>query len=324
MCEKEIYTETGPDGRVRTYSEPTYLCPNSRHGEYCDKTKEFRLPPGHRRSDPASPPHSYRQFPPTPPMSSHSENTSDSERSSKRRSGVYINGQKILDISRKRSLRHERNGSGDRGVYVDNSSLSRTPPLYQHSTPSSPITDVYDAYEPVYRETIVDERDRPTSSHIRPAIKVKITNERSPKGHHRHGSSSKTSSSRDSSGDERRQRRASDLHYEEKQRQQKLESEIHRQNEAIANRMPVPHAPASPRYRRGSVVVDPLVSMTERLRLDEEKARRRREKKEAEAREREIEAQKQRLKERMTPHRRNTLSQGERRPQVTYAPPFYP
>ncbi|GAW19128.1 hypothetical protein ANO14919_086120 [Xylariales sp. No.14919] len=282
MCVKEIFTEMRPDGRLRHWSEGDY-CPNSLHGQFCDRTKELRHPPGYRRTEPRSLGYNHGQPPPTPPLSYHSDHTSDSERSSKRRSGIYIDDRRVVDVNRRRSSRHERHGSGDR-LYAGSSPLSRTPPLYPRSIPSSPV-DAYDTYEHSYRD--VDEpphsrsrsrsRERPTS------IKVEIINER-PKTHRRQGSSSKTSSSRDSNEGERRQRRLSDLHHGDQQRQRRKESEIARQNEAIANRTPVPHVPSSPRYRRGSVAIVPV---EERLRL-----------KEAAAREREEEAQRQRLKDR--------------------------
>lgn len=194
----------------------------------------------------------------------------------------------MLDVNRRHSVRHERQSSGDRLAYMGSSPLSRTPPLRSRSISSSPARDVY---ESSYRDVDNRDRERPTS------IKVEIINER-PKGHRRTGSSSKTSSSRESGDDERRQRRLSDLHYVDDQRQRRKDSEIARQNEAIANRHPIPHVPSSPRYRRGSVSIIPTASVQERVRLDEEKRQRQREKKEAEARDRAEDAQKQRLKDR--------------------------
>ncbi|KAF2964840.1 hypothetical protein GQX73_g8723 [Xylaria multiplex] len=280
MCVKEIFTDQQPDGRLKTWSEGDY-CSNTQYGKFCDRTKELHHPPGYRRSEPR---YGHGQLPPTPPLSYHSDHTSDSERSSKRRSGIYINDQRVIDVNRKHSSRHERHGSGDRIVYVGSSPLSRTPPLYSRSIPSSPVRDAYDTYEPSYRD-VGDRsrsRERPTS------IKVEIINERPKSSHHRRqGSSSKTASSRDSNEEERRQRRHSDLHHGDQTRQRKKESEIARQNEAIASRTPVPQVPSSPRYRRGSVAIIPPVPVQERMRAKEE-----------EVRERELEAQKQRLKDR--------------------------
>ncbi|KAI0405754.1 hypothetical protein F4802DRAFT_170408 [Xylaria palmicola] len=294
MCVKEIFTDVQPDGRLRTWSEAEY-CSNARHGQFCDRTQELRRPPGYRRSEPRSSAYNHIQMPPTPPHSHHSDYNSDSERSSRRRSGIYINDHKVLDVNRRRSSRHERQDSADRVVYPGGSplsrTLSRTPPHYRRSVPSSPVPDLYDSPgSSSYRED--RERDRPT-------IKVEIINER-PNSHRRQGSSSKTSSSRDSNDEERRQRRLSDLHHGDQHRQRRKDSEIARHNEAIANRIPVPQVPSSPRYRRGSVSVAPVMSVQERIRLEEERKQRHWEKKEAAALEREREAEKQRLKDRFT------------------------
>ncbi|KAI1426057.1 hypothetical protein F5Y12DRAFT_305461 [Xylaria sp. FL1777] len=271
MCVKNIFSEQRPDGRLRTWTEGDF-CRYARRGEFCERTQELRHPPGYRGPETRSSAYSYGQLPPTPPLS-HSDYTSDSERSNKRRSGIYINDHKVLEVNRRHSSRHRRDGSGDR-IYVGSSPLSRTPPIYQHSVPSSPI---YDTYEPSYHD--VDDRER---SRERPtSIKVEIINEQ-PKSHRRQGSSSKTNSSRDSTGDERRQRRLS-VHGDQ-QRQRRRESEIARQNEAIASRTPVP---SSPRYRRGSVAIIPTIPVQERMRFKDE-----------EIQEREIEAQRRRLKDR--------------------------
>ncbi|KAI1304380.1 hypothetical protein F5Y03DRAFT_177993 [Xylaria venustula] len=278
MCVKEVFTEMRPDGRLRTWAEGDF-CPNSRRGDFCDRTQELRHPPGYRRSESRSRRFSNGQLPPTPPLSYHSDQTSDSERSSRRRSGIYINDRKVVEVNRRHSSRHRRDGSGDRIVYVDSSPLSRTPPLYKYSAPPSPV---YDTYEPSYRDREVEDRER--SRERRASIKVEIINEQ-PKTHRRQGSSK--TSSRDSTGDERRQRRLSEVHHGDQQRQRKRDSEIARQNEVIANRTPIPTVPSSPRYRRGSVAIVPTISVQERMRLKEE-----------ELRERELEAQRRRLKDR--------------------------
>lgn len=297
MCVNEIFTELRPDGRQRTWSEAD-LCSRSRHGQLCDRTQELRRPLGYRRPEPRG------QLPPTPPLSYHSDYASDSDRSGKRRSAIYINDHKVVDVNRRHSLRHERPGSGERTRYMDNSPLarsplrsslsplSRTPPTHHHrSISSSPARDIYESGS--YRE--VKDRDRPTS------IKVEIINER-PKTHQRQTSSSKTNSSRDSNDDERRQRRVSILHPGDQQRLRMKETEIARQNEEIANRRKPQassvQASSVQSYRRGSVSIPSSSQLQERKRLEDEKKLRHREKKEEEARERELEAQKQRLKDR--------------------------
>lgn len=292
MCVKEIFTEVRPDGRLRTWEEGDF-CAYSRHGQFCDRTQELRRPPGYRRES-RSPTYNHGQLPPTPPLSYHSDYASDSERSSRRRSGIYISDNKMLDVDRRRS-RHERQGSGERGAYLSSSplsrTLSRTPPRHRHSISLSPGPD-YDTYEPGRRDGETRPRERAAS------IKIEVIKERPKSSHHRTGSSTKTSSSRDSGDEERRQRRLSEVHHGDQQRQRRKETEIARQNEAIANRVPVPAVPSSPHYRRGSVSIPPVVTVPERIRSEEEKRQRQREKKEAEAREREIEAQRLRLKDR--------------------------
>ncbi|KAK5631793.1 hypothetical protein RRF57_007507 [Xylaria bambusicola] len=281
MCVKEIFSEMRPDGRILTWSEGDF-CHKSIRGQFCERTQELRHPPGYRRSEPRVSSYSHGQLPPTPPLSYHSDYTSDSDRSSKRRSGTYINDHNVVEVSRRRSSKHKRDGSGDRLVYLSSSPLARTPPLYQHNVPPSPVSGVYDTYEPNYRDVDDNERSRP-----RPAsVHVEIINER-PKSHRRQGSS-KTSSS----GEERRPRRSSSVHHGDQHRLHKKETEIARQNEAIANRTPVPQVPSSPpRYRRGSVAIVPTIAVQERMRMKEEAALER-------EREREQEAQRRRLKDR--------------------------
>ncbi|KAI1265216.1 hypothetical protein F5Y18DRAFT_62105 [Xylariaceae sp. FL1019] len=350
MCEKDIYKELRPDGRTQTFEKARSYCNCSMGGDYCPNITAYHHPTEQRRP-------TYNQYPPTPPMSSHSGNTSDSERPSKRKSEIYIkvNGPKVADYpsdserssarsseiyansraipdsSRRRSSRHERQTSSDRLSYEGSSSLSRSPlrsPTFYRSIPSSPVADVHDGYSSSYRDSMVDERDRPSSSH-HPSIKVEIVNHDST--HRRKGSSSKTSSSRDSDEDERkhrRQRRAS-VHFEEppKVRKEKdsKKSEIARANDAIANRTAVPHTPKTP-YRRGSVSIGSLVSATEPLRIDEDKLRRRQERKALKERERE-EANLQKERERADADQKKRLKERmnstPRRPDSTPRRPVY-
>ncbi|KAI1811186.1 hypothetical protein GGS20DRAFT_126658 [Poronia punctata] len=302
MCYERIYTEELADGRQITRSVPHYC--EKRCGKY---DKMPYVSSGYREVSPArGPSYARGQFPPTPPMSYHSDYTSDSERSSRRRSGIYINDHKVLDVDRRNSVRHERQRSGDRSSYLSSSPLS---PHYHHSIPPSPSSELYhDTYDH-------DRRDRPSSSHSGPKVTVEIINEK-PKRHSRHGSSSKTSS-RDSHDDERHRRRTSDLPHGDQFRLSKKEAEIARQNAAIQNRS-APQVPVSSSYRRGSVSLAPAQTLTDRVRHDEEKAERRRRKAlEAEKR-REEEAQQQRLKERFAPRRSSTVSYGSTRDSLRY------
>ncbi|KAI0850271.1 hypothetical protein F5Y00DRAFT_35758 [Daldinia vernicosa] len=347
MCHKNIFTYVYPDGHSAEQIKHD-LCDSSRHGLPCKLTKTFQHPTEYVRSGQLSPPgYSFGQFPPTPPLSSHS--ASDSEHSSKGRSSVYINGEKVIDLNRRSSRRDKGERAGDHTVYVDSPPLSRTPPRkydIPRSMPSSPREETIRVREPRHRETSPHERNRSTStsSHSRPSIEVKIVNE--PR-HRRQGSSKSSSQSQDSDEEERRRkRRNSHVRFEDEEKKdekkkdekkKKVQSEIERANEDIANRPPVPTTtvPAKTRYRRGSVAVDPndaaLVLAMDQMSLERERKanldreRRRREKRAAEQREREREeeeAQRQRLRDRMAPSRRATVSDarslGRAREKIVY------
>ncbi|OTA97780.1 hypothetical protein M434DRAFT_194851 [Hypoxylon sp. CO27-5] len=309
MCHKNIYTYVYPDGHKSEQVKYDHLCEKSRHGQPCEYTKTFEHPLEYIRSGQLGSPYN-SQFPPTPPLSSHSASASDSEHSSKERSGTYVHGAKVIDPS-KRSSRRDRT---ERAVYSESPPLSRTPPRrysVSRGSPSSPHEETIRIREsPRRREISPEERDRPTSSHIRPTtIEVKVINEQrhSNSHHRRHGSNSH-------------------VRFEDDEKKRKIQSEIERENEAIANRPPVPATPAklSTRYRRGSVVVPPptetsLVAAMDHLSIEREQ--RRRERRAAEQREleerrerEEEEAQKQRLKNRMAPRRRPSVSHSNGRP----------
>ncbi|CAJ2505939.1 Uu.00g000690.m01.CDS01 [Anthostomella pinea] len=323
MCETHVYPQVRPDGRLGRFSRHE-LCSDSYNEKPCGRVQEFQHSSEYRHMEQLSP---YGQFPPSPPLSSHS--ASDSERSSKRRSGVYTNGQKVLDVNHKRSRspRHERSG---RVVYVDSPPLSRTPPrqyTLSRSMPSSPNADErFGTHQPRYREPIVDERERerPTTAHLRPAIKVEVINDRPQRrSHHRRTSSSKTSS-RDSSEEERR-RRAEKAAKAERDADRELQRnlEIAKANQAIAGRSAMPSAPTPPalRYRRGSVVIDRtdhLAAGMNQLNLDPEVERRRLARQAEKIKQREDEAQAQRLKERLNIGRRNTVGSASKRPKEYY------
>ncbi|KAI0835645.1 hypothetical protein F5Y06DRAFT_123624 [Hypoxylon sp. FL0890] len=324
MCHKNIFTYVYPDGQ-RVEQVKHDLCEDSRHGQPCKLTKTFQHPLEYVRPGQLSPPaFSFGQFPPTPPLSSHSASASDSEHSTKERSGVYVNGAKVIDLN-KRSSRRDRT---ERAVYGESPPLSRTPPRrysVSRGSPSSPREETLHIHEsPRRREKSPEERDRPTSSHFRPTIEVKVVNEPRHNSHRRHGSSNKSSSQDGDEEERRRRRRNSHVRFEDDEKKKKIQSEIERENEAIANRPPVPAASVqlSSRYRRGSVVVPPtetsLVAALDHLTLEREQ--RRRERRAAEQREREEqrareeeEAQRQRLKDRMAPRRRATVSHGNGR-----------
>ncbi|KAI1318405.1 hypothetical protein F5Y16DRAFT_392022 [Xylariaceae sp. FL0255] len=272
MCKEHIYTDMMADGRLQP--RPVLMtCSRSRDGYPCDRTKTYNHDP----------------FPPTPPLSSHSGHASDSsDRSSRRRSGIYIGDTKYLDISKKRSSRHERHNSGDRLSFEDYSPISTSP--LSRSPRRSPTVEVFEERLSSRRS----HEDGPTSSH-RPNINIEIIES---KGHSRKTSSSKTSSTT-TDEEERRRRRRSSVHFAPDTIQHERQSKIDRANEVIANRLTRP----SSNYRRPSVSIDPVISATERLALQEEHDRKER-KKHAKMverqRERETDEMKQRLKARQT------------------------
>ncbi|KAL7626468.1 hypothetical protein AAE478_003240 [Parahypoxylon ruwenzoriense] len=349
MCHKNIYTYVYSDGR-RAERVNYDLCENSHHNQPCKLTKTFQHPVEYLRPGQLSPPpFAYGQFPPTPPLSSHSASASDSEHSSKERS-VYINGEKVVDPSRRPSRREK----GDRTtIYIESPSSSSRGSGRRYSVsrsaPSSPRDGSLQSQtrETRRRETS-DERDRPASPRHRPTI-VKVVNEKRQDKHHGRGSSSGSasggskSSSQGEDDEERKQRRQhSHVRFEDDEKQKNIKSEIERANEAIANRPAVPTTTSSTtttttallptRYRRGSVVVDrsentSLVAAMDQLNLEREKLereKRRRERRAAEFRDREEEAQKQRLMERMAPKRRATVSShGRARQKVLYDDGMY-
>ncbi|KAI1144255.1 hypothetical protein F5Y05DRAFT_22472 [Hypoxylon sp. FL0543] len=337
MCKKDIFTYVYPDNH-RVEQVKHKLCEDSRHGQPCEYTKTFQHPPEFVRPGQLSPPaYAFGQFPPTPPLSSHSASASDSEHSSKERSGVYVNGAKVIDLN-KRSSRRDK---ADRAVYGESPPLSRTPPRRYSVSRGSPSSSREETVRihgsPRRRETSPEERERPSSSHFRPTIEVKVVNEqRHSNSHRRNGSSTKSSSQDGDEEDRRRRRRNSHVRFEDDEKKKKIQSEIERENEAIANRPPVPAASVqlSSRYRRGSVVVPPtetsLVAAFDTLSLDREQRRRerqaakQREREEQRARDEE-EAQKQRLKDRMAPRRQATVSHsnGRARQKVLYDDGMY-
>ncbi|OTB07284.1 hypothetical protein M426DRAFT_86490 [Hypoxylon sp. CI-4A] len=340
MCKTNVYKYIYPDGR-KTQKVKHDLCGNSRNGEPCRLTTTLQHPVQYitPRGQLTPPAMNYSQFPPTPPLSSHSASASDSEHSATRERSAYVNGSKAIDINRRSSRRDK----GERTLYADNSPMSRTPPRsydLPRNMPSSPREETHRVREPRRRDNSSEERDRPTSSHSRrSSLDVKIIKERSNSvnsstSSHRRTGSSKSSSQGDDEEERRRRRRNSHVRFEDdekekEERQKKLQLKIERANEDIANRPSVPTALAAPAtpastgssnsdYRRPSVVVDPtekaLVKAMDALKL--EKERKRRERREAEKREREAEkrerdeeeAQKQRLRDRLAPTRRPTVS----------------
>ncbi|KAI5853655.1 hypothetical protein GGS23DRAFT_503809 [Durotheca rogersii] len=336
MCNKAIFSYVYADGR-RVDEVQQELCDESRHGQPCKLTKTYQHPTEYLRPGQLNPTPSYgfSQFPPTPPMSSHSGSTSDSERSSKSRRSVYVSGEKVVDLNRRPSRREK----GERTIYVESPSLSRAP-ARKYSVSHSPVSSVRDrdlgSPESRHRSTS-GERDRSSSTSSRHgrSIEVKVINEPRRDEHRRNGSKTSSQGDHDDDDERKERRRSSHVRFEDDEKQRQIQSKIEQANEAIANRpviLPTTKAlPAPSRYRRGSVVVErsntALVAAMDHLSLDRE--RRRNEKRAADIRQKEEEAQRQRLRdrmapERMAPRRRATVSQDPGRQMIQFNDaPYY-
>jgi hypothetical protein len=310
MCVTNIYTYDYPDGRREQYSQPT-LCANSRHGQVCADNYRFDHPASFVGSYDSSsyypPTPQYSPAPSTPRSGDESDRSHTSSSSKKDRpSGVYVNGQKVLDLNRKRrNSRHQ-----ERIVMVDS---PRTPPQ-QWSAPASPNANTY-MVDSSRGPVIVDERTRQPERRVQ--IEVVDNNRHHKSKHHRHHSSSSKDSRHSNEDDELKRLRREERRAQDKEEQIRLR--IAEANAKIASR-PVALAPAPPKrsstYKRPSVEIP--VDQMRRLSFEEErrddKARRlaRREEKKEE------EEMRERLRERLQskqPTRRLTVS-GGRRPDV--------
>ncbi|GKT47703.1 uncharacterized protein ColSpa_07884 [Colletotrichum spaethianum] len=343
MCTTDIYTDVYPDGRRSEYQEPKYCTPATRNGRFCANPVVYNHPPravAYPSPIPAYPaagtsyplPH---QMPPTPPLGSprgtsggadadRTRRDSSSSERKHRKSGIYVNGQKVLDLNRKNRSRAERI------VIVDSPPTPRTPPKQfasPYSAPPSPDAGgngLNFRYSHVPRDSlrpvIVDERT--------PRSKVEI--EVIDNGHRRHNSSDSRHSHTSADDEERRRRRREKEREKERkereererqkeeERQQRIRLQIAAQNANIARRTAVPLQRTSTGF--GPTLADQqreqeLVDAVRRMEIADRRAR---EAREAREKEDEDEAQRRRLKERMMPRRRATVGPGSRRPHVHY------
>ncbi|KAK2740058.1 hypothetical protein CKAH01_07227 [Colletotrichum kahawae] len=347
MCTTDVYTDVYPDGRRSEYQTPT-LCSHSRNGRLCGNPVVYNHPPrsvGYPTQMAGYPAQYPQQLPPSPPMSSPRgpsaesprPRTSSSSSDRKRRaSGIYVNGQRVLDLNRKNRSRAERI------VIVDSPPTPRTPPK-QFSTPyTAPPSPNAGGDEPHFRYShvprnshtlrpvIVDERPRP------PKVEIEVIDG----GHRRHRSSDSKHSHSSAEDEERRRRRKEkerkerddreerERAAEEAERRQRILERIDAQNEKISRRpaVPVPPAPfkrSSTGYANVPLSSDQeLVDAVRRLEINERLAAERRAREQRE-REEEDEAQRRRLMERMMPRRRATVGPGSRRHRVLYDDGLY-
>ncbi|KDN71608.1 hypothetical protein CSUB01_09228 [Colletotrichum sublineola] len=356
MCTTDVYTDVYPDGRRGEYKETSYCSTASRSGRSCANPAIYHHPPravpypSHVPAYPAAGP-SYafpQQMPPTPPLGSprgissgadgdRTRRDSSSSDRKRRHSGIYVNGQKILDLNRKTRSRTERI------VIVDSPPTPRTPPQQYASPYTAPPSPNAGGNNPNFRY-----------SHVpRDSLRPVIVDERTPRskveievidnGHRRHNSSdSRHSHSHSNSGiedEERRRRRRERKEREERERQKEEERErqkeererqkeeerqerirlkIAAQNADIARRSAMPFGRTPPSF--GPTLSDQerdleLANAVRRLEIADRRAR---EAREAREKEEEDEAQRRRLMERMMPRRRATVGPGSRRHRVLY------
>lgn len=317
MCTTDIFPFVNPDGS-KFESRKVHRCSASRHGQPC-QPEVFKH--ATRRTDsnaripstemPPSPRYTPRTSTPVYQSGTESERSNKSSSSKKRRSGIYVNGTKVLNLNG-HSRRHSRN---ERIVIVDSPPTPRTPPQsfnYPHTAPpspnmSGPLYNIVDAspMRESLRPIIVDERPRPQH------VKIEVVDGKSHRRHH--SNSSHNSSNSDS---ERRRRRDEEERAQEEVRRQRMRARIQRANEEIEARQPVPYP-----IRRSSTYVRPGVEVTVPLGHSREQ-----ELVDA-VRQLNIErsnmlddeaAQRERLRERQMPRRRATVGPGHRRHRVMY------
>ncbi|RYP75502.1 hypothetical protein DL771_002387 [Monosporascus sp. 5C6A] len=189
MCNLKKYTDIYPDGRTIRHFEHE-LCSRSRHGKPCDRVQTFNYPNATLDPEPSKPRITYEHFPPTPPRSSRSPSTSDSERS-RRSNAYYASDTKAIDVNHKPSSpRREkaetayidsrplsrsppqhsspRREKAEHVTFVDSKPLSRSSPQRYHESgrrPPSPSEDDFDVYESSHRVRIVEKaRDKERKS----------------------------------------------------------------------------------------------------------------------------------------------------------------
>ncbi|KAK7427165.1 hypothetical protein QQZ08_006278 [Neonectria magnoliae] len=329
MCTSNYYTYVHPDGHQEKVYQPT-LCAASLHGQPCTNNVIFQHPPQFVSYGDSNMPY-LTQLPPTPQYSQpstpnyrsaddsdHSYGSSSSKK--KRSSGVYVNGQKVLDLNRREGKRHERI------VLVDNPPTPRTPPqtwAAPLTAPSSPNTSPYLESSPSRRRPIIVDERTYGDRHVQ----IEVVDNKHRSSHSRHASTSSRESrhSQTEEDEKRRRRRQREKEREEQEiRAQRLRARINEANAEIAARAAVPAPPALRRastYKRGAVEVPYEADLAEAVRRlsfeearREEKARRLAEKEER----KEDEAQRKRLMERIQPRRRATVGPGSRRHRVLY------
>jgi hypothetical protein len=311
MCEKHYYYKDGRrvDSQVEQCSKAARHGPNAQ----CEEPVKFRHPDGEapRRSSQYLSP----GFPPSPPSSDTSfAPSSDGERSHKRRSGTYINGEKIgRSNSRreKRSSAHVTFAEPSTSYDTPSSSPSRSPTYTYHSSTSPSYTSHDQSHysRPEVRLEVNRPRRNSTVQYEQipksKAYSVSSSSEEERLRQKLKREEKKNEEAKRQIAEAKRQAEEAERRAEaerksrkEVERERKLENEIKRQNATIESRPPIVQA-ATP-YRRGSVSIkqsntaDPYVSRSSyNYSVQQDPERRRR---------KEEEAQQARLRARLNSH----------------------
>lgn len=249
MCTQNIYTYVYPDGYREAKYGDVVACEKAIRGSPCISPSIFKYPP---QQVSFSTPAPYAQLPPTPqysplPSTPIYRSGDDSDRSygsssskkKNRASGIYINGQKVLDLNRRE---HRR----ERIVVVDSPPTPRTPPQ-NWSVPASP-----------------------NNSHVQ--IEVVAKDRRPLRSHSRHTSSSSHHS--DEEEKRRRHHEREKKHQQDEEDRKRYRARIAKANREIAERPAVPTPPAIRRastYKRPAVEVsyDPDAELRREARREE-------------------------------------------------------
>lgn len=198
MCKLNKYTDVYPGNRVVHHSEHEF-CSRSRNGKPCDRAQEFRYPTEYIDSERLSPRATHEQYPPTPPRSSRSPSTSDSERPRRQSESYYANGGRV-DVSSHKppSPRRER---ADHVKFVEATSVprnaTRRSDVPSSRRPPSPYEDDFEVYETSYREPASDTKSN-VSTTSSTSSKHSTTSKHSNSSKHSSNSSTTSKDSKES------------------------------------------------------------------------------------------------------------------------------
>ncbi|KAM3464886.1 hypothetical protein MY5147_009403 [Beauveria neobassiana] len=369
MCTTKVFVTVHQDGHRSTTSQ-VLLCPASRRNRPCADHTVVQQPAS-RDQLPHAPAAPAISFPPTPeysprpsdysprpsnysprpssrgsadPHSSrHSSRHSSTSSSQRREPGIYVNGQRMVNV-------YSSSSRPERVMLVPHPPTPRTPPQSNsmpRTAPSSPSANLAIPYSSSPRQHynqpyLVDERQRGLHHHhhhhhhvaVQPASPASSSSSR----HSRQTSASSQGSRRSFSSaaddEERRRRRDERGERRSSRKTDELRDRIKHANDEIANRpavrtvgeqqpQPQSQQPVTERRSRRDGHEE-LVGVMSRLNVEDKNWRQRRAyEKAAMLEQEEIEAQNQRMRERTVPQRRATVGPGSRRHRIAYDDGLY-